>query len=181
MDTAGETPSKEPETRAHAADDSGREVLVSLRRIIRAIDLQSKRVAKLSGLTTPQVLILQSIRELGEVTTGRISAQVNLSQATVTTIMDRLEQRGLIERYRSSRDRRVVHARLTPGGELALEKAPALLHETFTEAFAALDPENQDRIVRTLDEVAGMLGAQSIDAAPVLDVNPSIAGAAEPG
>lgn len=152
--------------------DTTRDVLVALRRIIRAIDLQSKRIAKSSGLTTPQVMVLQSIRDLGEVTTGRLSDAVSLSQATVTTILDRLEQRGLIERYRSDRDRRIVHAKLTDLGRKAVRKAPPLLHEKFTEAFVNLPPKRQTEMIATLDEVAALLGGSDLDAAPLLDVAP---------
>jgi DNA-binding MarR family transcriptional regulator len=163
-------PSKSRQTQPLTAGDPCHDVLVALRRIIRAIDIQSKRVSKASGLTPPQVLILQSIRDLGEVTTGRISAQVNLSQATVTTILDRLEHRGLIERYRSLKDRRVVHTRLTAIGGAALKRAPPLLHERFIETFLRLDEANQTRIIGTLEEIAEMLGAGGLDAAPLLDV-----------
>ncbi|MBL6932185.1 MAG: MarR family transcriptional regulator [Rhodospirillales bacterium] len=151
------------------------DVLVALRRIIRAVDLQSRRVSKESGLTPPQVLILQSIQDLGEVTSGRISKEVNLSQATVTTILDRLEQRQLIERYRSTKDRRIVHARLTLGGKQALRKAPTLLHDKFIEAFLGYDKKNQKRILDTLKEVARMLGGGELDAAPILVVQPPTA------
>lgn len=149
--------------------DPCRDVLVALRRIIRATDIHSKRVAKESGLTTAQIVVLQAVRFLGEVTTGRISDEVNLSAGTVTTIMDRLEARELVERYRSERDRRVVHARLTAAGEAKLRQAPALLHERFIGAFTRLDPSGQERILSTLNEVAAMLGAGAIDAAPLLD------------
>jgi len=149
------------------------DVLVALRRIIRSIDMQSKRVSKESGLTTPQVLILQSIQELGEVTTGRISDQVNLSQATVTTILDRLEQHGLIERYRSTIDRRIVHARLTAAGKKALRKSPTLLHERFINTFLDRDEKGQKRILETLIEVAEMLGGGDLDAAPILHIHPT--------
>lgn len=154
--------------------DTTRDVLVALRRIIRAIDLQSKRIAKSSGLTTPQVMILQSIRDLGEVTTGRLSEAVSLSQATVTTILDRLEQRGLVERYRSDRDRRIVHTKLTDAGRKAVKKAPPLLHEKFIEAFADLPSKRQREITATLEQVAGMLGGGNLDAAPLLDVEPPV-------
>jgi DNA-binding MarR family transcriptional regulator len=145
---------------------------VALRRIIRATDLHSKRLLKISGLTTPQVIVLRSIRDLGEVTTGEISDQVSLSQGTVTSILDRLEKRGWIERYRSVADRRVVHARLTAAGRAVLRKAPPLLHERFIEAFTSLRPARQDRIVATLREVAEMMGAADLDAAPLLDIAP---------
>lgn len=144
-------------------------VLSALRRIIRATDLHSKQLARDTGLTTPQVVVLQAVRDLGEVTTGLLSRRVSLSQATVTTILDRLETRGLIERYRSNADRRIVHSRLTRQGRAILRKAPPLLHERFTEAFQALSPARQKRLLATLDEVAVMMGAAQLDAAPLLD------------
>ena len=150
-------------------EDRSNEVLVALRQIIRATDLHSKQIFKRSGLTVPQIVVLQAISELGEVTTGQISKQVNLSQATVTTIIDRMERRGLVERYRSLTDRRIVHGKLTSKGHGVLKNAPALLHERFIAAFLALSPSKQQRIISTLNEVAEMLGAEDLDAAPLLD------------
>jgi DNA-binding MarR family transcriptional regulator len=154
------------------ADDRSHEVLIALRRIIRATDLQSKQLFKTAGLTIPQVVVLQSIRDMGEVTTGQVSERVNLSQSTVTSILDRLESRGLVERYRSVADRRVVHLRLTKQGRTVLRKAPSLLHERFVAAFTALKPARQTQIIDALEEVAGMMGAGDLDAAPLLDVAP---------
>ncbi|MDX1421804.1 MAG: MarR family transcriptional regulator [Kiloniellales bacterium] len=163
-------PSASSRRRAAAAHDRTHEVLSALRRIIRATDLHSKSLFKTSGLTIPQVVVLQSIRDLGEVTTGQISARVNLSQATVTSILDRLENHHLIERYRSRSDRRVVHARLTKQGVTVLRRAPPLLHERFIEKFAALSHAKQEQFIRTLKEVADMMGAAHLDAAPLLDI-----------
>src|SRR3546814_7855491 len=72
------------------AEDSSRAVLTALRRIIRATDLHSKQLSREVGLTTPQVVVLQAVRDLGEVTTGQLSRRVSPSQGTVTTILDRL-------------------------------------------------------------------------------------------
>jgi DNA-binding MarR family transcriptional regulator len=149
--------------------DPAREVLTALRRIIRATDLHSKRLDREVGLTTPQAVVLQAVRDLGEVTNGQLSRRVSLSQGTVTSILDRLEGRGLVERYRSAADRRIVHSRLTRQGRALLRKAPPLLHERFTEAFRRLSPARQTRILATLDEVAAMMGAAELDAAPLLD------------
>lgn len=156
--------------RAAAPDhDDSFEVLTALRRIIRATDLHSKRLARDVGLTTPQTVVLRAVSDLGEVTSGALSRHVSLSQGTVTTILDRLESRGLIERYRSASDRRVVHSRLTRRGRALLRKAPHLLHERFIDAFAKLPRTRQRRIIETLDEVAAMMGAAKLDAAPLLD------------
>lgn len=154
------------------ATDPFEEVLVALRRIIHATDLHSKRVSREIGLTIPQIVVLKSVRDLGEVTTNVIARHVSLSQPTVTHILDRLEERGFIERYRSARDRRVVHTRLTRQGQSALRKAPGLLHERFLREFATLSDRRQKEIIRVLKSVAGMMGASTLDAAPLLDIGP---------
>ena len=86
------------------------EVLIALRRVIRATDLHSKYLAKTTGLTAPQILLLQTLRDKGQVTIGELAQEMSLSQATVTTILDRLEKRGLVYRQRSQTDKRKVHA-----------------------------------------------------------------------
>ncbi len=148
------------------------QVLVALRRVMRATDLHSKRLSKTAGLTAPQLLIMQTIRDLGEVTIGTIADKVSLSQATVTTILDRLELRKLIYRVRSKTDKRKVHAHLTPEGEVILAQAPAPLQEEFIRKFQNLHEWEQTMIISSLQRVAQMMDAERIDASPVLDVGP---------
>jgi DNA-binding MarR family transcriptional regulator len=150
--------------------DYWRQVLVSLRRIIRATDLQSKRMVKASGLTIPQVMVLQAIHTLGDVTVKRISDDVSLSQATVTTILNRLEDRHLVERVRSQLDKRVVNARLTQAGKQILLSAPPLLHEKFIARFESLEDWEQTQILSSLQRVASMMDVEAMDLAPILDM-----------
>ncbi|OQX43428.1 MAG: MarR family transcriptional regulator, partial [Candidatus Sedimenticola endophacoides] len=90
----------------------------------------------------------------------------------VTTILNRLEARRLIERTRSQRDKRVVNARLTDNGRAILAQAPPLLHERFIKRFEALQPWEQTQILSVLQHVAVMMDAEAIDAAPLLDIDP---------
>ncbi len=154
-------------------DEYWHQVLVSLRRIIRATDLQSKRILKVCGLTIPQVMVLRAIETLGDVTVKRIADNVSLSQATVTTILNRLEDRHLVDRVRSQADKRVVNARLTPVGQQTLESSPALLHEEFINRFEALADWEKTQILSALQRVATMMDAESLDAAPLLDIAPA--------
>lgn len=148
------------------------QVLVALRRVIRATDLHSKRLSKHAGLTGPQLLIMRTIRALGEVTIGTIADKVSLSQATVTTILDRLEQRNLVYRVRSTQDKRKVHAHLTEQGDEILARAPNPLQEDFIKKFQSLDEWEQTMILASLQRVANMMDADDIDASPVLHVGP---------
>lgn len=146
------------------------DVLVALRRVIRATDLHSKHLAKTTGLTTPQILLLQAIRARSDVTIGELANEVSLSQATVTTILDRLEKRELVYRERSTKDKRKVHAHLTEAGVNILKDAPVPLQEHFTDQFSNLEQWEQTMIIAALQRVAHMMDAQRIDAAPVLDI-----------
>ena len=100
------------------------EVLVTLRRIIRATDLYSKQLAKNTGLTSPQMLLLQILRNKGQQTVGVLAKEMSLSQATVTTILDRLEKKALIIRERSTSDRRKVQVDVTDSAVGILKDAP---------------------------------------------------------
>lgn len=146
------------------------DVLVSIRRVIRATDLHSKHLVKTSGLTAPQILVLQSIKDAEPVTIGLIAKKISLSQATVTSIMDRLVSKQLVYRERSIIDRRKVHAYLTEQGKCVLAQAPTPLQEKFTEQFQALEAWEQSMILASLQRVANMMGAGELDAAPLLTV-----------
>lgn len=146
------------------------QVLIVLRQIIHAIDVQSKKLAKETGLSTPQLVVLKAVDDLGEVTTKAVSDEVSLSQPTVTTILDRLEKQELVERYRSTVDRRIVHSRLTAAGKKVLKKAPPLLQETFVGAFSELSERRRKEIIKSLNDVARMMRADDFDASPVLTI-----------
>lgn len=152
---------------AHA---TATDVLRAIRRIIRAVDIHSKRVGRTVGLTVPQIVVLGGIRDLGEVTSSTLSAHVHLSPPTVTTILDKLEARGLVERVRSRVDRRVVHPRLTDAGRQVLAAAPPLLQSAFMAAFAELPTTERQAIVTAFERVADMMDAPAADVAPLLEI-----------
>ncbi len=145
-------------------------VLIALRRLIRATDLYSRDLVKSTGLTTPQLLLLLSIKNRGEVSIRELALEISLSQATVTSILDRLETKNLVIRKRSTKDKRIVHAYLTDNGKKIIAKAPPPLQDNFIKAFEHLDDWEQNMIIASLQRVASMMDAEDIDAAPVLDV-----------
>ncbi|MBA4206347.1 MarR family winged helix-turn-helix transcriptional regulator [Pannonibacter phragmitetus] len=154
-------------------------IFKALRRIVRAIDLRSREVARTAGLTIPQIVVLQAIRDLGDVTTKALSVQADLSAATVVTILDRLEERGLVARERSATDRRIVHARLTEEGRTLLERAPALLDEEFEARFARKDSAAQQSLASAIEEIAALMDAHRLDAAAILTTGEMTAKAPE--
>ncbi|MGB3725688.1 MAG: MarR family transcriptional regulator [Glaciecola sp.] len=146
------------------------ELLVALRRVIRAIDMRSRQLSKEVGLTGPQLLILQKVGKQKGVMVREIAEDINLSSATVTSILDRMEARNLVERIRSTQDKRKVGVFLTEEGEKALEHAPLPFQEHFTNRFNAMEEWEQSQMVATLQRIGSMMDAQDVDASPVLEV-----------
>lgn len=151
-----------------SGSDSGREILRSLRRILRAVDLYGRRLAQQYGLTGPQLICLREIRRHGALNPGQLARTVSLSPATVSGILDRLEGRALVTRRRRNRDKRQVLVELTEQGAALLEQTAPPLQERFVDRLAALDPADRTRIAEALDRVVALMDAEDIDAAPLL-------------
>lgn len=144
------------------------DVLVSLRRIIRANDLHSRKLGKETGLTTPQLVVMRAIQEADGPTVSEVSRVVSLSQATVTNILNRLEDHDLVRRHRSEKDKRRVNLALTALGRKLLKTAPTPLQEGFVARFNQLQDWEQYLIVSSLARIAAMMDADDLDAAPLL-------------
>jgi DNA-binding MarR family transcriptional regulator len=144
------------------------EVLVALRRVIRAVDLHSRALVRSHGLTAPQALVLKEIVRAGELPVGMVATRVSLSHATITDIVNRLERRGLVTRSRSDSDRRRVMVRATPAADATLQRAPPLLQESFSRRFSQLADWEQTQLLASLQRIAALMDAERIDAAPVL-------------
>ena len=146
------------------------DALIALRRIQRVTELASKRLARTAGLNPSQLSVLRILTEYPEVSAGYLAQATQLKHATITSLIDKLEARGLISRRRCDEDKRRVWLRLLPDGRAALAEAPDPLHETFSERFDALPDWQQSMLIASLEHVTSLLDAENLEAAPVLDV-----------
>jgi DNA-binding MarR family transcriptional regulator len=144
------------------------QVLIAIRRIIRAIDIQSRLLLERYGLTGPQLVVLRALAERAEVSVGELARHIHLSQATTTGVLDRLEKRGLVTRQRSALDRRRMLVRATPQAEQLLQQKPTFLQEQFLRKFDKLHDWEQMQILSSLQRMVAMMEAESIDATPML-------------
>ncbi len=139
------------------------QLFVALRRITRAMDLQSRLLLQDYGLTAPQLSALWAISRLQPVPAGVVAREIHLGYSTVTGILDRLERRGWIGRARGDRDRRSVSLCLTAEGECFLAGAPKLLKSGFQQRLAGLRQWERMQIVATLQRVADMMDDTNLD------------------
>lgn len=143
-------------------------ILVALRRVMRAVDLHSRKLVHTYSLTSPQLVLLREIDRVGEIAIGELARRSNIGNATATGIVDRLEHRGLVVRNRNGRDRRNVLVSCTDNARTLLGAAPPLLQERFMEQLDHLQNWEQEQILSSLERLAKMMNAQDLDAAPML-------------
>ncbi len=129
----------------------------AVRRIVRAHDLQSRSLARRCGLTAAQLVVMKGIVELGEVTSVALSVYADISPATVVTILDNLEERELIQRYRSGTDRRIVHTRLTAEGARLVAEAPEPMGDIFLENFSRLPLQEREDLAQAIVRLAELM------------------------
>jgi DNA-binding MarR family transcriptional regulator len=144
--------------------------LVALRRILRATEFNARSIARASGLTPSQILTLQFLSSRDEATPTEIAAHASLKQATITSLLDKLEERKFIKRRRDEKDGRRVFIKLTAAGAKALSASPDALQQRFEERFERLADWEQAAIIASLERVAFLLGAEDIEAGPILDI-----------
>lgn len=147
-------------------------VLQSLRRIIRAVEIHSKKLAQNHKITGPQLGCLSAVKENGPLTTTKLAQAVYLSPSTIVGIVDRLEEKDLVIRQRGSKDRRQVQTCLTEAGERLVESAPSPLQDTLAEALKSLPELEQVSITLALEKVVDLMEARKIEASPVLETGP---------
>lgn len=144
------------------SNDMCDEVLSSLRRIARAVDLQSRQLVRSHGLTGPQIYLLKVLSNLGETTVGRLAEYLNSSKPTVTDILNRLEKQQLVTRVRSDRDKRCVHVKVTSLALNKLKESPPLLQEAFARRFGELQKWEQFQLLSSLHKVAELMDVRSL-------------------
>jgi DNA-binding MarR family transcriptional regulator len=123
------------------------EFRAGLRRFLR----RSERVARASGLTPQRYLLLLMVRGAadgsGRSTVTELSERLQLAQSTVTELVARAEEAGLLRREQSQSDARVAHLMLTEEGGRRLDQAFTGLsteRSQLRDAFTQLDTELPD-------------------------------------
>ena len=156
--------------------DSATDILIKIRRILRSINLESKRVQKEFGVSIPQVLCLSCPKDSENYQKSQLDIRkyLNLNSSTVTGIIGRLEKRGLIARLPNIRDKRVNIIALTSAGDKLLTRIPPLLHDRLAAKLEKLTNGELDTIGNSLNSLVNMLDISEVEASPLLTVESNI-------
>ncbi len=152
-------------------------ILINIRKIVRAINLESKKIEKEYGVSIPQLLCLSYLSTQADFRAShrQIALYLNLNSSTVTGIIHRLEARGLVARLPHQSDKRVILISLTAGGATLLKKSPQLLHERLSRKLQNLPEDSLSEIDHTLNILIKALEIENIQASPLITSEDAIA------
>ena len=121
-------------------DDQIETIIADFRTAITTLKvLSNERVLKV-GLSMAQLNILYTLKRCGEMPMSRLAEMLNVSLSNATGLIDRIEERGLVERTRVPEDRRIVLIRVTKAGEQLLRDLDILSDDLLRSVLGRLSP-----------------------------------------
>lgn len=144
-------------------NQSTRDIIFSIRRLIQARELYKKELNKKYQISESQFNCLLTIYKYGPLPPSQIAKHMLVKSSTVTGVVDRLEQKGLVERMRNSPDRRVIMIQLTPAGREVAKRAPPLIQQKILDGLSILSEEEISLIAHALRTLTSMLDIQDLD------------------
>ncbi|MDO8188892.1 MarR family transcriptional regulator [Conexibacter sp. JD483] len=162
MSDAAQAAAEREQEREQLADELRRAVGDLMRAERR---LRSRDPGRGDGLSYAQVRALLMLDEQQEATAGQLAKAADLTPASVTAMLDALEQREMIERRRSEEDRRVVVVSLTPAGRELLEVKRTRWRACWRATLADLDARDLAAAADVMRRMARMFDGLASDAA----------------
>ena len=115
------------------------------------------------GVSAAQMGVLMRLRYLGDMSISGLAEVLGMGLPNVTGLVDRLEERGLVERLRDPDDRRVVRVHLTEAGGRIPDGMEGLQRDVLGRVLQAMDRLTLDRCLAVLDEVDAEAGPAPVD------------------
>ena len=128
-------------------------VLDAIRRIVQELREASRWAEQHVGLTGAQLFVLQNLAEAPPMSVNDLAARTHTDQSSVSTVVTRLVERGLVKRTRSGTDGRSVALSLSPRGSRVAAGAPDLPQERLVRGIDRLPPARRRQLAGALAEL----------------------------
>ena len=140
-----------------------KEIVGSIRRLVRAVYLDSSKMSRRYGLTSAQTGILNQLYGHGPLSSAELSRKLHVTPSNITGVIDRLEKKGLVERIRKEGDRRVALIRLTDEGGRMGSQLPDPIELKLISELADLESEEVRRLGQSLDRLLHLIDATGVE------------------
>jgi len=160
------------------AEQRGLKLWTVLARAYNAVAAHSRADIARHDLTVGEFAVLEALYHKGPLLLGEVQRKVLVSSGGVTYLVDRLVQRGLVERQPCPTDRRAAYAALTPEGEALIGRIFPAHARAIMRAVSGLDENEQAEAIRLLRKL-GLAAAELEPEAAADDGSAADRGAAD--
>lgn len=146
------------------------DILVYIRRIVRSVNLESKRIQKKYEVSIPQLLVLGFLTEQDnyQASHAKVAKFLTLNPSTATGILQRMEKKGWIARLPHPKDRRTVMVAITIKGLDLQRQTPSLLHEKITNRLETASDQKITELKQAFETIIEFLKIDDVDASPII-------------
>lgn len=141
------------------AEDDVRESLDALRRIVRLLRVSARASEKVVGVSGAQLFVLQQLADGGVCSIGELAERTLTHQSSVSVVVSRLMEQGLVSRQPSEADARRMEVALTPAGRALLSQAPPMAQAHLIAGLRRMAPEARAALSQGLSALVAQLGA----------------------
>jgi DNA-binding MarR family transcriptional regulator len=141
-----------------AAQIEVRTIMDALRRIVQALRVSSRAAEMQLGITGAQLFVLQRLAEQPAQAIGDLADGTFTHQSSVSVVVKRLAERGLLVRQAAADDRRRLEISLTAKGRSLVRRAPQAAQVQIVAALQRLPALQRRALARSLDLVARHAG-----------------------
>jgi DNA-binding MarR family transcriptional regulator len=138
---------------------STREALDALRRITQALREASRDAERELGISGAQVFVLQKLAEVPSQSLNELAVRTCTHQSSVSVVIGRLVDRGLVTRRRAVGDQRRLELVLTPDGRRLAKRTPDAVQARLIHAIDALPARSRDQLALLLKTVVAGINA----------------------
>ena len=159
-----------------SAGDDVREVLDSIRQIVRLLRLASREAERDVGLTGAQLFVLQTLSEAKMLSVNDLADRTHTHQSSVSVVAQALVDKGLIARARAADDARRLELTLTPAAKTLLRKAPDAAQGRLIEALERVPSATRKQLAKGLGRLVQETGVAEEEAPMIFEDMPGRAG-----
>ena len=156
-------------THTHAGRADTRVVLDAVRRIVQTLHQSSRWAEKHLGLTGAQLFVLQKLAESPCLSLNELAARTHTHQSSVSTVVARLVERGLVIRGPGVNDARRVELRLSPEGRKLIRRAPNLPQQRLIVGIERLAASRRRALATSLDALSSAMAVNDQEAVMFFD------------
>ena len=148
-------------------------ILDSIRRLVRMLRVSDRQAQADLGVSGAQLFVLTELGKTPALSLNDLASRTLTDQSSVSVVVTRLVEAGLVTRDRDTRDARRLVLNLTRSGRALLQHAPAVAQQRLLAVFDRLSDDERKRFADTFEEIVENVGGDDGPAPMLFEDDPS--------